>query len=144
MSSRGLALRCGGQGLGRLPRSHNRLAQIHHKLAVLRQASAGTRRARTGCRAAGSEKHSDDKGHQTPQPYFNCCVTFHRNWVKASTARTRYAGALSLVAVSHISVSSATPRNKFEAIAHSIRDVLSQRWLTPESHYERQEEHTRD
>ena len=31
-----------------------------------------------------------------------------------------------------IPVQSATPRDKFEAIAHSIRDLLSQRWLKTE------------
>ena len=35
-----------------------------------------------------------------------------------------------------IPVSSATPRDKFEAIAHSIRDVLSQRWLRTEQTYQ--------
>ena len=30
---------------------------------------------------------------------------------------------------------SATPRDKFEAIARSIRDVLSQRWLKTEQTY---------
>src|SRR5262245_3621236 len=35
-----------------------------------------------------------------------------------------------------IPVSSATPRDKFEAIAHSIRDVLSQRWLKTEQTYQ--------
>jgi starch phosphorylase len=32
---------------------------------------------------------------------------------------------------------SATPRDKFEAIAHSIRDVLSQRWLKTEQTYQK-------
>ena len=32
-------------------------------------------------------------------------------------------------------VKSATPRDKFEAIAHSVRDVLSQRWLKTEQTY---------
>src|SRR5215510_1140757 len=35
-----------------------------------------------------------------------------------------------------IPVSDATPRDKFEAIAHSIRDVLSQRWLKTEQTYQ--------
>jgi starch phosphorylase len=35
-----------------------------------------------------------------------------------------------------IAVSSATPRDKFEAMAHSIRDVLSQRWLKTEQTYQ--------
>ena len=35
-----------------------------------------------------------------------------------------------------IPVSSATPRDKFEAIARSIRDVLSQRWLKTEQTYQ--------
>src|SRR5688572_23778732 len=34
-----------------------------------------------------------------------------------------------------IPVSAATPRDKFEAIAHSIRDVLSQRWVKTEQTY---------
>jgi starch phosphorylase len=34
-----------------------------------------------------------------------------------------------------IPVSSAAPRDRFEAIAHSIRDVLSQRWLKTEQTY---------
>src|SRR5688572_11305232 len=34
-----------------------------------------------------------------------------------------------------IPVDAATPRDKFEAIAHSIRDVLSQRWLKTEQTY---------
>src|SRR4051812_24737777 len=34
-----------------------------------------------------------------------------------------------------VSVANATPRDKFEAIAHSIRDVLSQRWLKTEQTY---------
>jgi len=34
-----------------------------------------------------------------------------------------------------IPVQSATPRDKFEAIAHSIRDLLSQRWLKTEETY---------
>src|SRR6185295_2513796 len=34
-----------------------------------------------------------------------------------------------------IAVPEATPRDKFEAIAHSIRDVLSQRWLKTEQTY---------
>src|SRR5215469_7803460 len=34
-----------------------------------------------------------------------------------------------------IPVKSATPRDKFEAIAHSIRDLLSQRWLKTEETY---------
>src|SRR4029078_6031454 len=34
-----------------------------------------------------------------------------------------------------IPVSSATPRDKFEAVARSIRDVLSQRWLKTEQTY---------
>src|SRR5215831_13292167 len=35
-----------------------------------------------------------------------------------------------------IPVNSASPRDKFEAIAHSIRDVLSQRWLKTEQTYQ--------
>src|SRR5262245_8524129 len=35
-----------------------------------------------------------------------------------------------------ISVNSASPRDKFEAIARSIRDVLSQRWLKTEQTYQ--------
>src|SRR6185436_2928007 len=34
-----------------------------------------------------------------------------------------------------IPVNAATPRDKFEAIAHSVRDVLSQRWLKTEQTY---------
>ncbi|HUL51538.1 MAG TPA: glycogen/starch/alpha-glucan phosphorylase [Candidatus Nitrosotalea sp.] len=34
-----------------------------------------------------------------------------------------------------IPVNAATPRDKFEAVAHSIRDVLSQRWLKTEQTY---------
>ena len=34
-----------------------------------------------------------------------------------------------------IPVKAATPRDKFEAVAHSIRDVLSQRWLQTEQTY---------
>jgi len=34
-----------------------------------------------------------------------------------------------------IPIESATPRDRFEAIAHSIRDVLSQRWLKTEQTY---------
>src|SRR5262245_5987214 len=34
-----------------------------------------------------------------------------------------------------IRVDSATPRDKFEAVAHSIRDVLSQRWIKTEQTY---------
>ena len=34
-----------------------------------------------------------------------------------------------------IPVNTATPRDKFEAVAHSIRDVLSQRWLKTEQTY---------
>src|SRR3974390_940710 len=33
-------------------------------------------------------------------------------------------------------VKSAAPRDKFEAIAHSVRDVLSQRWLKTEQTYQ--------
>src|SRR4029450_7122970 len=36
----------------------------------------------------------------------------------------------------HVSpIGAATPRDKFEAIAHSIRDLLSQRWLKTEQTY---------
>jgi glycogen phosphorylase len=35
-----------------------------------------------------------------------------------------------------IPVSAATPRDKFEAIAHSVRDILSQRWLKTEQTYQ--------
>src|SRR5215472_18328993 len=35
-----------------------------------------------------------------------------------------------------IPVKSASPRDKFEAIAHSVRDVLSQRWLKTEQTYQ--------
>ena len=34
-----------------------------------------------------------------------------------------------------IPVNAATPRDKFEAVARSIRDVLSQRWLKTEQTY---------
>jgi len=34
-----------------------------------------------------------------------------------------------------VPVASANPRDKFEAVAHSIRDVLSQRWLKTEQAY---------
>jgi starch phosphorylase len=37
-----------------------------------------------------------------------------------------------------IPASAATPRDKFEAIAHSIRDVLSQRWVKTEQTYHQQ------
>ena len=37
-----------------------------------------------------------------------------------------------------IPVASATQRDKFEAIAHSIRDVLSQRWILTDSTYDRE------
>jgi starch phosphorylase len=37
-----------------------------------------------------------------------------------------------------IPASTATPRDKFEAIAHSIRDVLSQRWVKTEQTYHQQ------
>jgi glycogen phosphorylase len=37
-----------------------------------------------------------------------------------------------------IAASAATPRDKFEAIAHSVRDVLSQRWLKTEQTYREQ------
>src|SRR6185436_6972472 len=33
-------------------------------------------------------------------------------------------------------IKAATPRDKFEAIAHSIRDVLSQRWIKTEQTYQ--------
>src|SRR4030095_4251379 len=36
-----------------------------------------------------------------------------------------------------IPVTSAAPRDKFEAIARSIRDVLSQRWLKTEQTYQK-------
>src|SRR5262245_63014912 len=35
-----------------------------------------------------------------------------------------------------IPVSSATPRDKFEAVARSVRDLLSQRWLKTEQMYQ--------
>jgi starch phosphorylase len=35
-----------------------------------------------------------------------------------------------------IDLTAATPRDKFEAIAHSVRDVLSQRWVLTEKTYE--------
>ncbi len=35
-----------------------------------------------------------------------------------------------------VPIQAATPRDKFEAIAHSIRDVLSQRWLKTEQTYQ--------
>ena len=35
-----------------------------------------------------------------------------------------------------VPVNAATPRDKFEAIARSIRDVLSQRWLKTEQTYQ--------
>src|SRR6476659_7335366 len=35
-----------------------------------------------------------------------------------------------------VPVKSATPRDQFEAIAHSVRDVLSQRWLKTEQTYQ--------
>ncbi|HLX72039.1 MAG TPA: glycogen phosphorylase, partial [Verrucomicrobiae bacterium] len=38
-----------------------------------------------------------------------------------------------------IPVKSATPRDKFEAIAHSIRDLLSQRWLKTEETYRKRD-----
>ncbi len=37
-----------------------------------------------------------------------------------------------------IEPAAATPRDQFEAFAHSVRDVLSQRWVLTESTYERQ------
>ena len=37
-----------------------------------------------------------------------------------------------------IELAAATPRNRFEAFARSVRDVLSQRWLLTEKTYERQ------
>src|SRR3954454_8378149 len=37
-----------------------------------------------------------------------------------------------------IDPAAATPRDKFEAFAHSVRDVLSQRWVLTEKTYERQ------
>src|SRR5262249_38600881 len=33
-------------------------------------------------------------------------------------------------------VDAATPRDKFEAVAHAIRDVLSQRWIKTEQTYQ--------
>src|SRR5262245_11663307 len=36
-----------------------------------------------------------------------------------------------------IPVESATPRDRFEAVAHSIRDVLSQRWIKTEAAYQK-------
>jgi starch phosphorylase len=37
-----------------------------------------------------------------------------------------------------IDVAAATPRDRFEAFAHSVRDVLSQRWVLTEKTYEQQ------
>ena len=37
-----------------------------------------------------------------------------------------------------VDVAAATPRDRFEAFAHSVRDVLSQRWILTEKAYERQ------
>ncbi len=37
-----------------------------------------------------------------------------------------------------VDVAAATPRDRFEAFAHSVRDVLSQRWISTEKAYERQ------
>ena len=37
-----------------------------------------------------------------------------------------------------VDVATATPRDRFEAVARSVRDVLSQRWLLTEKTYERQ------
>jgi starch phosphorylase len=37
-----------------------------------------------------------------------------------------------------IDLAAATPRDRFEALAHSVRDVLSQRWILTEKTYERQ------
>src|SRR6516225_2094389 len=37
-----------------------------------------------------------------------------------------------------IDVASATPRDQFAAVARSVRDVLSQRWVATEKTYERQ------
>src|SRR5690349_18904922 len=36
-----------------------------------------------------------------------------------------------------ISLAEATPRDRFEAFAHSVRDILSQRWILTESTYTR-------
>ena len=35
-------------------------------------------------------------------------------------------------------LSAADPRARFEAFAHSIRDILSQRWIRTENTYERE------
>src|SRR5579871_882695 len=35
-----------------------------------------------------------------------------------------------------VNVDGATPRDKFEALSRSVRDILSQRWLLTESKYE--------
>src|SRR5690349_11437462 len=37
-----------------------------------------------------------------------------------------------------IDLAAASPRDRFEAAAHSVRDVLSQRWVLTEDTYERQ------
>src|SRR6478752_4461450 len=37
-----------------------------------------------------------------------------------------------------VDVAAATPRDRFEAYAHSVRDVLSQRWISTEKTYQRQ------
>ena len=37
-----------------------------------------------------------------------------------------------------INLAAATSRDRFEAVAHSVRDVLSQRWVLTEASYERQ------
>ena len=37
-----------------------------------------------------------------------------------------------------IDLAAATPRDRFEAVAHSVRDVLAQRWVLTEKTYERQ------
>src|SRR5690242_4317876 len=37
-----------------------------------------------------------------------------------------------------IELGQATPRDRFEAVAHSVRDILSQRWVLTEKTYERQ------
>src|SRR5689334_4521781 len=36
-----------------------------------------------------------------------------------------------------IDVAAATPRDRFEAFAHAVRDVLAQRWVLTEKTYER-------
>src|SRR4051812_12832387 len=35
-----------------------------------------------------------------------------------------------------VPLSTATPRDKFDAVAHSVRDILSQRWIQTEQTYQ--------